>query len=49
MTEHRINRWQNQFDSDKRVLKDNAAKKVLLSMQPLVGMQIKNIAPLIIF
>ncbi len=44
---YRINRWENQFDSINKTLRQDPAKKVLIKMKPLN--QHAEIRPLIIF
>jgi len=49
MTEHRINRWLNQYDADEKVLRDNTAKKVVLKMKQSPEMPTEKPSALIIF
>jgi hypothetical protein len=47
MRAYRINRWHNQFSSEKKTLKEDAARKVLVRMAPESTMHV--VRPLIIF
>ncbi len=49
MTEHRKNRWFNQYDADEKVLKDKDAKKVVLVMNQSPEMPTEKPSALIIF